>query len=217
MTEITRFVPPALATLQDPPVFLLRQPKPRETRELSYDLLCAGLRFHDLAEIRAEALRGLDQLWSPDAVAAGKERLTGFWARIDAGETLEPAEASALADLSTRLADAWPPLNRMAADNRRFVTDAPLLAAARLIAGWQGVDVGYSREANRVPLERLDRLQEALAKLDGGEVGFAELAGECLHRINAPAPADETGTGTATSHNPPRRRRRGKLPKGASK
>ena len=48
----------------------------------------------------------------------------------------------------------------------RFVDESMKIAASMFIAGWSNVDLSYSRDAGRVPLQRLDELETWLEKVE---------------------------------------------------
>lgn len=211
------WTPPALRELPDAPVFLVRPP-PRGARDLRYALTAAGLVFHGPVAHREEAAKALRELWPPEQVDDGLARLREFWATLDRGEKLAPADSAALDELSTRLRAAWPRIGRMAADDAEFIEAAPRIAAGLVIAGWSGIDVAYRRDAGRVPLATIDQVERALVELEGTAglepgAAFVELTAEAFAIINGPAdapapdPTHETDTAAAPPSPKPARRR----------
>lgn len=196
------WTPPSLAALPAPPQFAFRAAEPQEVIEFGYDLDRAGVRYHETDPFRAEMLRGLRELWSPATYATGEARLRAAWAAWDAGSAPDESEAEAIAELTQRLTDAWPPLARMAADNLRFPGESAKNAIARVVVGWTDTGVPYRREMGRVPLATLDELERAMGEMDKlasiGATSFGQLASEALARIRGDAPAAPTITSKAS-------------------
>jgi hypothetical protein len=164
-SEIERFTPDSLRNLPAPPVFLLRPATGREWRQYQHALTAEGLMWHSKESYRAEALKGLEQLWSPDAFATGADRLKQHWLLIDQKQPVPPAEQAAVDELSERLARAWPPLSMMLADNERFTAESLKVALSMFLVGWESFDLPYAREAGRVPLPRIDAVETKLSNV----------------------------------------------------
>lgn len=197
------WTPPSLRDLPEPPVFQLRPPR-HGARDLRYEIMAAGLHFHADAVIRAEAIRGLRALWSPEDAEPNVARVESLWAAMDRGEELAADDAAALDDLSARLRRAWPALNRMAADNHAFWEGVPHLAVSLATAGWSGtLNVPYRRDGRCVPLDRIEEVAKALAGIEeaaGLQPGaaFLELSARCFALINGTA-TDEAAEAPALS------------------
>jgi hypothetical protein len=165
-SEIEDFTPSSLANLAAPPVFRLRAAGRREFRKYQHILQSEGLEFHDREDLRAEVLRALKSLYSPDIYEANAARLRAHWALIDQKGEPEAAETDAVDELTERLTREWRPLSRMGADNVRFIEESLRVALSMFLVGWSGVEVSYRREDGRVPLEVIDDLEDWLVKTE---------------------------------------------------
>lgn len=161
-SELEAFTPSVLNNLAVPPVFTLRPASGREWRKYQYIMRAEGLEYHDQEAFRAETLRALKALWSDDDYEPNASRLRNFWLLIDQNGNPDPVEAEAVNELTERLAREWRPLSAMAADNMRFVDESMKIAVSMFVVGWSGVGVPYGREAGRVPLEKIDQLEDWL-------------------------------------------------------
>jgi len=164
--ELERFTPVSLKNVPVPPVFLLRPADGRELRKFEYRLMAEGLQYHNSEAFRAEMLKGLGQLWSPEDFEANKARLESYWALLDQGGVPDQSDAEAVGELNARLLRAWRPLTAMAADNKRFSDESGRIAASMFVVGWTGLDVAYAREDGAVPLARIDEVEERLAAME---------------------------------------------------
>jgi hypothetical protein len=188
-SEITKFTPSVLANIAVPPVFRLRPASGREARKYNHILRSEGLKYHQVDDFREETLKALKQLWSAEDYEENAARLQAYWNLVDQNGTPDDAEKTAVDELTERLADVWRPLAKMAADNMEFVEEAQKIALAMFLVGWSGVDLGYSREAGRVPLERLLGAMEEQAiadKVEGVErpgIAFLQLCNAASARL----------------------------------
>ena len=195
-----QITPTSLRLLQHPPVFLYREARPREERELLHQARRQRIEHHSVDAIRDEALRGLKQLWPAEAYRENVPRLRRLWIKTDAGRRLPKSDTQALEDLGSRLVREWPRFREKLADNQKFLLEVPRVAASMMLIGWAGIDVPYSREAGLVPLETLDHLEEALAELERGlgvEPGpaWAEVSAMGLTLIQQPPQPQNMGGG----------------------
>ncbi|HYC81500.1 MAG TPA: hypothetical protein VEB65_06920 [Solirubrobacterales bacterium] len=165
-SEIEDFTPPSLLNLPSPPVFKLRPATGREWRKYQYIMRAEGLTYHSTDDIRAEMLRALEALYSPDDCTAAMARLRSLWALVDQKGQPDEAEAIAVHDLLGRLTREWSPLARAGADNMRFLEEASSIAVSMFLVGWTGLDLSYRRTDGRVPLDLIDELEDALQRLE---------------------------------------------------
>lgn len=194
-SEMEAFTPPALANLPTPPEFLLRPATERELRQYQYAVRCEGLQHHDKETLRAEMLRALEALWLPEAFETNAARLRSYWALTDQGGEPDPAETEAVERLAGDVTRAWRPLAVMLADNMRFAEETLRIVASMFVSGWNHVAVPYGREAGRVPLARIDALDDWLrqtetdARQNGIEgvaqpgTAFIQLCNACYRRM----------------------------------
>ncbi len=230
------FTPPSLANLPSPPTFLLKPATRREQRLNRRLLVEQGLSRHSDQSLRDETVRALHETWSEDLVAEHEPRLRQFWAELDQhvatvrqeGRSLRDApfkhpDSDAVALLADQIARGWPPLRRMIADNLAFDEESPALYTCCIVAGWQNVDVPFSIEAGRVPVAKMEDVEDWLRDLEEREAGraegigspgtaYAELCLECARALylteadakNSASPSPtpsipNTSNGTATA------------------
>lgn len=185
-TEQDGYTPESLKDVADAPVFWLRPMTGRTLPRYRHALRSAGLKFHGPAEVRAETLKALENLWSADGFSEHSGRLDAFWRASDAYEKAvrdwrqaggtgeEPdlfkliarEEVEAIQSLQERLSDAWPALAAMAADNSLFMEESPRVALTMVLAGWSGIDLPFAMEDGRVPMLTIDRLEKKLTDVE---------------------------------------------------
>lgn len=195
VAELDEFTPSSLRNAPVPPVFILRPAAEREFREFEYLGRKHCLRSHDKEAMRAEMLRGLRANWSEETYEKEAARLRSYWALVDQGGEVDPAEEAGVNELVGRLLKHWPPLAEMGADNLRFGEETGRIAVSMFCMGWRGLDVPYSREEGHVPLAAIDKVETELAvlerrlaedKVEGvAEPGtaFAELTAKAYSRL----------------------------------
>lgn len=164
--ELEHFTPDSLKNVAVPPVFLLRSADGREWRKFQFIMRSEGLEYHGKEAFREETLKALKHLWSEADYEPNAARLRNNWAMIDQEMQPPAPEAEAMAELTTRLAREWRPLAQMAADNMRYVEESMKIAISMFCVGWTGMDVGYGREDGRVPLAKLDEVEERLSAME---------------------------------------------------
>ena len=185
--DIEHHTPTSLANLATPPVFLLRPATVRDERAFRRALQLEGLTRHEPAEVRVEIKRGLQSKWSPDEFQSGWAVLKEFWEGGDrlAAMPLETDEqkaefeaakaelddiAPAAELLMTALADVWPPLRRIVADNSDFDESFHSVAIGMFVVGWKNVDLPYSRQADQVPLDTIYALRKKLVAIENAAI-----------------------------------------------
>ena len=207
--DIADWTPPSLTSLAVPPVFRLRPATPRDRFKFDRALVLEGLSYHDGAAVRAEHLRGLRSLSSPENYDADAAKLNEWWDSSDQGLELTELQSAALSTLCEDLARAWPPLRLMLADNRDFNRDAPRLAMGLYIVGWSGLETPFDRSGGVVPIEAFDALETELSTIEGkakGIVGveqglaFIQLSGHVLSLMSLGRSAEEN---SASPQSPP--------------
>jgi len=171
--EISSWSPESYANLAGAPAFRFRAPTPRDKRRYQHALSVEGLRFYSDETVQAEILRALARLWegSSEDRAVTEGRFKAFWAsleyaRQDPTFVIDADEADAIAEATARLVDAWSPLRRMNADNRRFNDEAPKVALGMFLAGWSNLPVHYRLEDGVVPMEVLDQVEDAMDAIE---------------------------------------------------
>lgn len=141
-----RFVPSWLVETENPPTFLLRAGSVLE-RELMEADLAADQRAGPVWpwELREAMTGGLRALAGPDADA-----LIALVAQEGAGEPVSEEDAAMLVAACETLAEHWPPYRKLRAQMERRAVLLPLVAFRRFCCGWEGVDVSFSRTADRL-------------------------------------------------------------------
>src|ERR1043166_5036981 len=169
------FTPPSLAGHDNPPPLTLRPVGAYERRFLSRLYVEEGIRNHDLHEIRGEVLAGLKALWEPEAFERHSPMVEEFWRATDdfasrqaSDPTLvwsyDPDIERAVQDLTQRVAQSWPPLRRMLADNAEFATmTAPLLVAI-VVQDWSGLAAPRRLDRGFLTLGCAEALKAVLAE-----------------------------------------------------
>lgn len=224
--ELEAFTPPSLKNAAVPPVFQLRSASGRDLRRYQKLIRAEGLVYHDQEAFRAAALEALKALWSPEVYKTEAARLRSHWELVEQGGVPDPAEKAAVEELIDRLGRADKRLSALAADNGEFIEETMRIAASMFVAGWTGLDLGYSREEGRVPLDLMDKVESALFdaeqkaiadKVEGaGPAGLAwmQLCNACQSRLRLtkdeeknsssppPAPPGRSGSKTKRSRRP---------------
>jgi hypothetical protein len=223
-SELEHVTPPSLKNLAVPPVFILRPASGREWRKYQYVMRAEGLEYHNQDAFRDETLRALRALWSEETYQANEDRLRNYWALVEQGGKPDEAETEAVAKLSESLSREWERLRVMAADNMQFVDESLKIALSMFLVGWTGVPLSYSREGGRVPLEKLDELEDWLEKQEKAALeaniegvlqpgtAFLELCNAAYKRLHldkdeeknssSPPPAPSARNGSKTKRSP---------------
>jgi hypothetical protein len=185
--DIEHHIPASLANLATPPVFLLRPATMRDERAFRRALQLEGLTRHEPSEVRVEIKRGLQAKWSPDEFEQGWAILNDFWdggdrlaempletdeqkAEFEAAKAELDEIAPAAELLMTKLADVWPPLRRIVADNSDFDSDFHSVAIGMFVVGWKNVDLPYSRQADQVSLDTIYALRKKLVSIENDAI-----------------------------------------------
>lgn len=229
-SDIEEFVPPSLANLAAPPVFKLRPANGREFRKYQYVMRAEGLDYHTRDDFRAEMVRALGKLYSPEQAQEAEGRLRSIWEMVDQKVDPDPVEAEALDDLVARLTREWRPLATMGADNMRFQEESLRVAISMFLVGWSSFDLGYRREDGRVPLGLIDDLEDKLQGLEKKAIedkvegvltpgiAFLELSNAAYRRLHLTG--DEKKNSSSPPSSPPTRsgstKRRSRKTAGAS-
>ena len=185
--DIEHHIPASLANLATPPVFLLRPATLRDDRAFRRALQLEGLTRHEPAEVRVEIKRGLQAKWAPEDFEQGWTILNEFWdggdrlaampldtdeqkAEFEAAKAELDEIAPAAELLMTTLADVWPPLRRIVADNSDFDESFHSVAIGMFVVGWKNIDLPYSRQADQVPLDTIFALRKELVKIENAAI-----------------------------------------------
>ena len=200
-SHIKRFTPALFADIEGAPAFQLKAGSRRDRLRHQEIMAEEKVQHFDQASIRAETLKGLEALWSPDDFEQWEPRLRAFWdARDDWAKENENAEKptpfdytdfpeSEIRALAARVAESWPPLRKMAVANLKFQREFPKLVASIVLVGWTGVETPVQRADGLMSLDAIDDLEREMAKREEELTGkangnaFAELMIECTGRL----------------------------------
>lgn len=210
-SEELAFTPASLEHLGDAaPVFRLRAMTARDKRYLRRLHLEENVIYFNQSALRAEILRGLQSLWSPEAFTQHSTTIKEFWDAQDeweqqkkvhdkeqAGvESPEPFPAFdydrdirlAVEELQAKVRESWPPLRRMIADNADFPELVMPLTVAVCVKSWDGLEVKADRERGYLTITGAEAIADALGEFEkerGLAVGVsgAELFIACNKRM----------------------------------
>lgn len=189
-SDLADYTPDSLKDVAGAPVFWMKPMTGRTLPRYKHALRAAGLKFHQVEEVRAETLKALAALWSPEQYEGHAARLDAYWKASDifdqqvrewqsAGATgeapdigalIDAVEVDRIRDLQNRLGDAWPALAMMAADNALWLEEMPRVALSMVLAGWSGIDLPFRMEEGRVPLAVIDQIEKALATAEDAAI-----------------------------------------------
>lgn len=172
-SETLVFTPSSLRDISNAPSFVLRAATPRDKRFHRRLITEEGLRTHNTETIRKCVLDGLRQLWEPQDYDRHAPIITDYWQqqddfvlqRKDNPElewSFDPEIQSAVGDLTQRVAEAYPPLRRMLADNNDFgEMIAPVLAAV-VVQDIRGLSINPRRDRGYFTVDTMLAVQSAL-------------------------------------------------------
>lgn len=224
-SDTLAFTPECLKTLKNPPSFVLRALGTRDERYLRRLYIQEGLTSHGMEEIRAEILKGLQALWTPEVYAEQSPHVTDYWEAADQHALtvralmkeepdIEPDDARltfvydaeierAVTDLITRVEKSWPPLLRLYADNAEFNEESMVVLIAVAVESWTGLDAPFDLDGGYLTIDSATRIKKALRKLEkaNGLIegwAWAQLTMECGRRMRL----DEEEAGNSASPSP---------------
>lgn len=182
--------PPALASIPDRPVFMLRPARPDDMAMLDAVLAAEGFPVFPAQVLRDEALKALRNMWGR-RFAKGATVLRRLWKQLDSGATLKENDRRDLDQLDRDVQRAHPGLREMVEANARATRRAPDVAASLLVVGWVNLPAEHRLEHGRTPLALIDAAKAELAALEraSGLVegrAEAELVIEALFRAQHP-------------------------------
>lgn len=208
-SEIERFTPPALANIENPPVFRLSAGTRRDLLLYNRRREEEDAQSYGVDDIRAEVLRGLREGWTEEGYAKYEPLLKEYWAASDDhGKAMlklpedqqtpfvppnaELTEAD-MDEISDQISNFWKPLRKMTAQNRTAGQITPAILCSVIIAGWKNLDVPFERQGGKISVETTFAVQEALRGLEVQHLGdnappraFGELYAACVRRLYLP-------------------------------
>lgn len=198
-SEVLAFTPASLEALEDAPVFRLRAPSSRDKRFHRRLLVEEGIAFHDHQAIRAEVLKGLEQMWDAEIFEQQVPVVKAYWeARDDYDAQLKDDPAlvwnydkaieEAVNRLLHNIRQSWPPLRRMLADNSEYGNLAAPMLVAVTVKGFTNLPVSARLERGYLTVETAESIEDALAACEaqhGLEEGnaWSELTVACSRRM----------------------------------
>lgn len=208
------------AKMDVPPRFRLRAVSHREKRHFDRLLNEEGLRQHSTEAIRAEMLRGLVEVGTPETAAELEPRVKAFWEALDDHDKEQaelPAEERTAFDhpdleriqqLGNEIAYVWKPLRKMTADNVDYLAMLPLISVAVAVQGWEGLEALFEKDRGFLTVECADAVRKALSDLDeahGIDAGlsWSQLYTKALSRIFLPKDQEKNSASPSPSSNPP--------------
>lgn len=221
--EAEPFVPASLRDLPDlpsPPTFFLRWGTPREKERMRRILDEEGCTLYSEDAMRAELLKGMEQLFSAEDFSTWQPRVKEWWDAVDAYQQDHrdtPADERAewfyeaeelIVEVLEQVGRDWRRFRLMDADNKSFSRTQGHAINAAIVERFEGLDVplrkaGLYLDYNTAVLiaEKLD----ALARKHAPEAPIRpsqELGIECMKRLyldkesegnsGSPAPSDKT-------------------------
>jgi len=180
-SETLAFKPASLEDHPDCPVFHLRAPTSRDRRFQRRLLVEEQIQQHSQDAIRAEIRNGLKANWDEASYRQHMPRIEAYWNawdeyalqrkdEPDLAWSYDEHEANAIEELERRVADSWPPLRRLMADNDNFRSMLPVVQAAIVVLEWSGLDdVRSERDRGYLTLDCAENLLNALGKYAEGK------------------------------------------------
>lgn len=220
-SETLVFTPPNLEPkMEKPPRFRLRAVEIREKRFFDRLMTEEGIRQHSTDAFRAEILRGVAETATPESAAELEPRLKEFWDALDEHtneQALLPEDERTVFDhpdkdnierLGQRVADAWPPLRQMTADNQDANAMLPLIAVAVALSGWDNLDARFEKDRGFLTVNSANSVCDALRKVDEANgvspgLSWLQLAAKAMGRIFMPKEQEKNSESPSPSSNPP--------------
>lgn len=220
-SETLVFTPPQLeAKMENPPRFRLRAVEMREKRFFDRLMIEEGVRQHSTDAFRAEILRGIEATATPENAAELEPRLKAFWEALD-DHTKEQADLPSdqrtafehpdkdkIETLGERVADAWPPLRQMTADNADAAAMLPLIAVAVAVSGWSNLEAQFDKDRGFITVDSATSVMDALRKLDEKHnlspgLSWLQLTTKALGRIFLDKEQEKNSASPSPSSSPP--------------
>lgn len=198
-SEVLAFTPASLEKFDGVPVFRLRASSTRDKRFHRRLLLEYGIRYHDRDTIRAEVLKGLEQLWDADAFAEHSPVIKALWEARDDYELQLKDDPSLVWSYDSQIEDAvdelvrkvsqeWRPLRTMIADNADYGAMSGALIVAVTVQTFSGLDVKALKDRGYTTVETAEAIETALSAVEKKHgvpegTAWAELIVACSQRM----------------------------------
>lgn len=198
-SEVLAFTPASLAKFDGAPVFRLRASSTRDKRFHRRLLMEYGIRYHDRDRIRAEVIKGLEQLWDADAFAEHSPVIKALWEARDDFEaqlkddpslewSYDPEIENAVDELVRKVSQEWKPLRVMVADNADYGSMSGALIVALTVLTFTGLPVKALKDRGYTTVETAEAIETALSDLEKEHsvpegTAWAELIVACSQRM----------------------------------
>lgn len=169
------FTPPALAEIDNPPVFQLRAATWREKRFQRRLVREERLVTHDTEEIREAVEEGLRKHWTAEQFEQYFPRLQSYWQAQDYFAAVRSSDAEAVWEydpederlcnqLIERIARAERRLGEIIADRAEAQEMRDAIIVAIIVVNWDGLDVTRSLDRGYISLDSVFAIKDALSK-----------------------------------------------------
>lgn len=218
--EAEEFIPASLAHLPDAPKFYLRWGTPREKEQQRRVMDVEGATLWADEVMRAELLRGMKELFSPEDFDKWEPLTKSYWDALDLYErecqSREPEdrepflfdEMEIVVEVIEQLIRDWRPYRLMQADNNQYQRLLPTAITSVIVDRFEGIEAPLQKRGRYISFDcalavcdRLDKFARDHA-VDVSVRPSRELQAECLKRLYldkdaeknfaSPAPSDPT-------------------------
>ena len=202
-SDVLVFTPDSLKSIAGAPSFTLRAATLRDERYFNMLLDEEGLATFNEKQIRAEAKRGLEAMWSPEDHAEHFPRIEAYWDSLDTFVALRRADPEAewdcpeseivrVNEILREVEEFHRPLARMKAKIRDYQAYSPVYLVAVIVTGWTGLDVPRRTERGYVVADCAARIARKLFEYEQTHAAahgltpgkaFQELCDACERRL----------------------------------
>jgi hypothetical protein len=176
-SEVLAFTPPSLIEIAGAPSFVLRVATGREKRVRKRLMKEEGAVMYSTERIRAETLRGLKSLWTPESYDEHAPILEAYWHAHDDYQSQlkddpelkwewDADEERAIQQLWNDVSQSHRPLAKMNAANAEFGELAVITTVAVMVERISNLDVKVGRDRGMLTVDCAYDIQDALAKLE---------------------------------------------------
>lgn len=199
--EAEPFVPASLAHLENPPTFLLRWGTPREKEHQRRVMDEEGAITYTSEAMRAELLRAMRELFTPEEFDTWQPQVKGWWDAVDAydaeNKDVLPADRVPLVyegqdimqEVLEQLARDWRPYRLMQADNNEYNRKLNHAINSVIVASFENFDAPLTKRGRYLTFDclldvadRLDKFARKHAPSEGMRPS-QELSLECMRRL----------------------------------
>lgn len=172
-SETLAFTPTSLKPIPGAPSFVLRAATPRDKRFHRRLVTEEGLRTHSQEKIRQFVLDGLRLLWTAEDFERHSPTIQSYWQSRDDFElqrkdepelvwTFDAEIERGIGDLTERVAEAYPPLRRLLADNSDFGEMFMPVLTAVVVQDFSGLGVNPRLDRGYMTVDTMLAVRDAL-------------------------------------------------------